>query len=220
MKSAIFDGTQMVGVSNYVQEGVTAVSVPTLSAYAVEYGEFTPPPNVDTGHRVLHFPSDFTIAGDSLVFSSPLSLLFGGLAPCHLVIHYHGIRDYRLLFPEVEDPGLRGRLALFYEEAEMTFNAGAWLSFALMAGAVYEGLLLWKVGERAESDRISDLIKQAAAENVITEHERRILCVAKENRHLVHAGRYHEPWVGRAGAMDMRAVMDRLIRKFANDRPQ
>lgn len=37
---------------------------------------------------------------------------------------------------------------------------------------------------------------------------------------MVHAGLFNEPIVTRTNAMDMRTVMDALIRKFANNTPQ
>jgi hypothetical protein len=50
-------------------DGVTGLSIPTLSAYAVEFAELTPPPHLDTGYRTLHLGSDFGIVGDLLVLT-------------------------------------------------------------------------------------------------------------------------------------------------------
>lgn len=99
----------------------------------------------------------------------------------------------------------------------MTFENGPWLSFALMAGAAYEGLLDWKVEERSKSDRFSDPIRKAVTESLVDEDEKAVLSIAKDNRNLVHAGRCDEPYVTRGGAMDMRRVLDRVIRKLASD---
>ncbi len=44
-----------------------------------------------------------------------------------LVIHYHGLKDYSLLFPWVNNNDLRKRLGEYYKEAELNFDSGAWL---------------------------------------------------------------------------------------------
>jgi hypothetical protein len=214
MKTTMFGGEHMFLQHYDEYDRITIVSVPTLSAYAVEFGEFTPPADPDIGYRALYLSSDFTIAEDTLSFRSPFSVKFGGFERCRLVVHYHGIRDFARLFPQVPEPALRDRLGQFYEEADITFDRGAWLSFALMAGAVYEGLLGWRLGQ--VNGKFSDLIHRGVKDGIITERESRILQDAQESRNLVHAGRFGEPSVTRANAMDMRMVMDTLVRKFAN----
>lgn len=76
-----------------------AVQVPTLSAYAIEYAEFTPPIGLDVGFRVLSYGVDFKAQGDELSFHRGFSLKFSSIQSCRLMIHYHGIRSYELLFP-------------------------------------------------------------------------------------------------------------------------
>jgi hypothetical protein len=219
MNTTMFGGEHMAMQSYDQHDRITIVAVPTLSAYAVELAEFTPPADLDRGYRSLYLGSDFTIATDTILFSSPFAVKFGGFERSRLVIHYHGIRDYSGLFPQVSELALRRRLGEFYEEAEMTFDRGAWLSFALMAGSVYEGLLGWRLGET--NGTFSNLIQRAAKDALITEHESRILQDARASRNLVHAGRFEEPAVTRLRAMDMRTVLDNLIRQFANapDKP-
>jgi len=214
MRTTAFSTQQMAVAAHDGHGRVTVVSVPTLSAFAIEHAEFKPPPHVDFGHRLLYLGSDFTTEADSVVFSTGLSLFFDSFESSQLVIHYHGIRDYTLLFPQVTEVALRERLGRFYEEAESNFDHGAWLSFALMAGAVYEGLL----GQRLQAPKKSfaDLIKLAATQGILAGAEEAILQVARNSRNLVHPALFNEPCITRANAMDMRIVMDSLIRKFAN----
>ena len=213
MRTTMFHGRQMK-VGAYDQyERVAVVEVPTLSAYAVEYAEFTPPLNVDVEFSSLSLGNDFGINADELQFFAGFSLKFSGIESCRLLIHYHGIRDYSCLFPMVEEQQLKVRLGQFYEEAERTFENGSWLAFALMAAAVYEGLLGWKLKGRATS--FAELIASAHERGLIENHEVEILGTAREHRNLVHAARFATPWVQRADAMDMRITMDGLVRKLA-----
>ena len=214
MKTTAFSAQQMAVAAHDAHDRVTVVTVPTLSAFAIEHAEFKPPPHVDFGHRLLYLGSDFTTEADSVVFTTGLSLFLDSFERSQFVVHYHGIRDYGLLFPQVTEFALRERLGRFYEEAESNFDHGAWLSFALMAGAVYEGLLGQRLG--APDKRFADMIRTALDEGILTPIEARILHVARDGRNLVHAARFNEPCVTRADAMDMRIVMDTLIRKFAN----
>jgi hypothetical protein len=65
---------------------------------------------------------------------------------CKIVIFYHGIRDYGLLFPSITPLTLQARMGEFYREAEIAFDAAAWLTFMLMCGALFEGILFHKMG--------------------------------------------------------------------------
>lgn len=213
MKTTMFHGHHMKVGSYDAYERVIAVEVPTLAAYAVEYADFMPPIDIDSGLSILSLGAHFSVNADELSFSSGFSLKFSSIESCRLVIHYHGIRDYTDLFPRISDAQLRIRLGQFYEEAERTFENGSWLAFALMASAVYEGLLGWKLNSRSEP--FAKLIAEAHQQGLIDTHEAQILGTAREHRNLVHASRFESPWVRRADAMDMRTTMDGLIRKLA-----
>lgn len=218
MKTTMFNGRQMKLASTDAYDNVSVVKVPTLSAYAIECAEFTPPRHIDAGFHIFQMGADFVVIDEEVRFSSGFDLKFGGFESCRMTVHYHGIRDYALLFPQVTDLSLRERLGLFYAEAEATFEARAWLSFALMAAAVYEGLLGWSLQD--ERKRFANLIDDAAAEGLIDTREAAVLITAKENRNLVHAGRRVDGWVTRATAMDMRIVLDQLVRKLSGTRTQ
>ena len=161
--------------------------VPTLSAYAVEYSEFTTAPNLDSGMTVFYQDTDYRIVDDRLYVRYAIPFVFGGLGSYRLVIHYHGIRDYALLFPQVKDHSLQIRLGQFYEEAETAFENRAWLSFALMAAAVYEGVLSWRLQNTDAG--LHQLISVAVEKGVLSEHEAATVDSARTNRNLVHAAK-------------------------------
>lgn len=213
MRTTMFTGIQMRAVSYNASDQVETVHIPTLSAYAVEYAEFTPARDVDSGYHLHHSGADFELEEENIVFASGFSLKFGGIESCRLVIHFHGIRDHALLFPQVTEAQLKVRLGAYYQEADTTFEKGAWLSFALMSAAIYEGLLAWKLGRAA--DKFAALIETARARGILDTNEYKILQQAREHRNLIHASRYEEPWVERASAMDMRTTLDGLIRKLS-----
>ena len=98
----------------------------------------------------------------------------------------------------------------YYEEAEATFDNGVWLSFALMCGAVYEGLLFAHFGKDM---RFSAMIKKAAETAIIDEDTAKIMDASRALRNLVHASKATDPFVSRLQAMDMRKVMDRLMQQ-------
>ena len=183
---------------------VVVFKVPTLPAYAIEHSDFSinglgsnkeGDAYFINADEVLCEENDVE-AGDSL----------------RLIIYYHGIKDYRLLFPSIANADLVARLANFYEEAEKNFDTGAWLSYALMCGAIYEGLLFDKLGVNLT---FAVLTSNALADGLIDAASANIMNKARNFRNLVHANRFHEVYVSRADAMDMRTTVDKLIKKFS-----
>ena len=193
--------------------GVT-FPIPTLKAYAIEYAEFSFKGGFRE-HKELTQGRDFELTDDGLVWHDFFSPLSPDLNYYRLVIHYHGIRDYELLFPQVQEPVLRARLGKYYEEAEATFDNGVWLSFSLMCAAVYEGLLFAHFRFRKDTP-FSDMITKAEETAIIDKDTARIMHVARELRNLVHANKAADPFVSRLQAMDMRTVMDRLIQQASH----
>lgn len=189
--------------------------VPTLSAYGIEFAELFPPMNLDLGFEPAVQGTDFNIKGEYIIWKGralqSISSLTGGLF--RLLIHYHGIRDYEALFPFIESETLRLRLSEFYEEAEKVFESGAWLSYAIMCGAVYEGMLV--ANKEVKGARFADLISNASAKGLLSELEAATMTLARESRNLVHADKNEKPIVSRKNAMDMRTTMDKLIFQFA-----
>ena len=138
----------------------------------------------------------------------------GALRECArfiLQIHYYGIRDYSLLFPDflVNDPDRATRLGLFYEEAEKCFDNGAWLSFALMCGAIFEHLLYFKLnGSERQYGR---LILKARNAGIIQKEESDTMEAIRKLRNIIHRNRLSEGYIQRAEAMDIKTLIERLI---------
>lgn len=187
---------------------IVIFTISTLPAYAIEYSDFLI--NGLGGHKegdLVKEESIYEIRGNEILCKVADVSYDDAL---RLVVFYHGIRDYRLLFPSVADIGLVERLALFYEEAEKNFESGAWLSYALMCGAIYEGLLFNKLGKNMKFQ----ILIAEALDNHIDKRTADIMERARNFRNLVHANRFSEAYVSRVDAMDMRTTMDKLIKGF------
>lgn len=130
-----------------------------------------------------------------------------------LIIYYFGIRDYSFLFPHIKkkNPELAKRIGYFYEEAEKSFDSGAWLSYSLMCAAIFEGILFSKHNIKSG---FNDLIEDAFKNGSIDLSTRETMHIARNNRNLVHSNKYNDKLVQRIDAMDMRTTMDRLIKDF------
>ena len=79
-----------------------------------------------------------------------------------------------------------------------------------MCGAIYEGLLY---GIFKNRDVFFSLIEKASQKEIIDEDTKQIMHTARELRNLVHGNNYEKPYVTRLQAMDMRTIMDKLIKK-------
>lgn len=203
--NTIFFDVDMTTASVQTRNGVLSVvvKIPTIPAYAIEHSDLIVN---GVGSKTGNF---YIIEGDELIC---VQGTIGVNDVLRIIIHYHGIRDYRLLFPAVSDVGLVDRLANFYEESEKNFNAGAWLSFALMCGAIYEGLLFDKLNQNV---KFQILINDACTNNLIDPHTAAIMHKTRNFRNLVHANRFSDPYVSRADAMDIKTTLDKLIKKFS-----
>lgn len=179
---------------------VYAFKLPLLLAFAIEY--YT----LQFG-ALSTFPSD----GDSLVGDTLTVTVMYPLddMDSRVAIFYHGIRDYRLLFPTVTSATLQARLGEFYREAEAAFDSASWLTFMLMCGALFEGILFFKLGV---NQSFNQLIQAAIANGTIDATTASIMNTVRGHRNLVHANRHTEAYVTRAEAMDTRITLDRLLR--------
>ncbi len=174
--------------------------IPILPAFAVEY--FT----LQFGAMSCFPDNQASILDDKLTFVESYSL---EELDCKLIIHYHGIREYKLLFPFVTDTSLQERLGDFYREAEITFDNGSWLSFMLMCGAIFEGILFAKLGQNKS---FNDLIYDASSQSLIDEHTVSIMHKVRGYRNLVHANKHTCLYVSRMDSMDTRITLDKLIK--------
>lgn len=191
------------------------IPLPTLSAYAIESAEFYAPQNFEGSYSQLIEGKDFELENDQVVWTSGglQNISLASFGTCRLVIHYHGIRDYTALFPFVNCESLKARLAKYYEESEQAFESGAWLSYALMCGALYEGMLFSVI--ESKSLPFAKLISKAEELKLVGSPEIKIMNLARESRNLVHASNHGNSYVSRTNAMDMRTTMDKVIYSFA-----
>ncbi|MEY2196192.1 DUF4145 domain-containing protein [Neobacillus sp. BF23-41] len=181
------------------------MKIPILAAYSVEY--FSVHFNPVSG---LFTPD--CIKENELV----IAVEYIPIEDIEVVLHYHGIRDYSLLFPWIQDAKLRKRVGLFYEEADKNFEKGAWLSFALMCGAVFEGMLFAKLNmPDYPNNSLNKMIIKASLNRILTQDEVDIMHKVRESRNLVHGNNFQKPFISRKDAMDIRSTLDQVIKKFA-----
>lgn len=128
-----------------------------------------------------------------------------------LIINYLGIRDYQCFFPHFENGKLKERAAQFMEEADKTFDEASWLSFVLMAGAVFESYLVDMTGDKKST--FGGLIKKISKNDFFDEDEIKILTEASDARNLVHAGRFEDIYLTRDKAMTVRLALEQFLRK-------
>ncbi len=202
MDSTIFDIDTSTGILNSL---TITYNVPSLSAYAVDHSDV-----LINGLGSHHEGVDYEIIGNRLVWNHPAAIDIHDKV--RLVIYYHGIRDYRLLFQGIPNSSLVERLASFYEEAEKDFRSGAWLSYALMCGGIFEGLLFAILNVNKS---FKDLTEDALAAGRIDAQTFNIMAKTRNFRNLVHANRHVNAYIARAEAMDIRTTMDKLIKNFA-----
>ncbi|MFK5891778.1 MAG: hypothetical protein QM504_00995 [Pseudomonadota bacterium] len=216
MKSQKFILEKCLSTPNQFEMNVQAAEylVPVLPAYAIEYAELIVPPDLDgVSETRLLMDHGFGIEKDKVLWHSYRQQIFGYHAPI-LILHYHGIRDYQLLFPAVSSNTRIQRLAYYYEEAEKCFEAGAWLSFMMMCGAVFEGLLFDRIGSSKVKD-FNPLIIKAAAEKLIATNEQSLMDKVREYRNVIHLNNKEDSYVSRADVMDTRKVLDTIIQRFS-----
>lgn len=178
-------------------------TVPTLGAYAVEHAQLS----IDGGHFYVMDGASISV-DEVTIHTNPGAKLHEKTAD--IIVYFHGIRDYELLFPAVTPPELKTRLGMFYRECEAAFDNGIWLTFMLMCGAIFEGILYSKLGV---NETFNTLINNAVAGNVIDDDAAAIMHRVRGYRNLVHANRHTEPYVTRAEAMDTRALLDKTIKQ-------
>lgn len=188
-------------------------SEPILEAYAIEYAVMKVHENIDEAQPIeLLLDKHFSIEGGNIIRpNARVSSPFFTSDPM-LTVHYNGIKNYSKLFPSVKDGEHANRLGNFYEEAEKNFDSCAWLSFSLMCGAIFEGLLYDLLGL---NKKYRELIKKSVDNEQITIEEYNIMDNVRKIRNLVHMNKIDEPYVGRDTAMDIRKVLDDITVRFS-----
>lgn len=187
---------------NYSNDGkVSKIELPVLRAFTVAHFEIRLRGNSNEGfaffedpHIIWNDPPEKPSDQDEIL----------------LTIHHHGIRDYMELFYWIQNRKLVDRLADYYQEAEAAFQSGSWLSYALMCGGVFEGVLLEKVGA-SKRNNFYDLIEKAKEERFITDWQKELFHKAREARNLIHANLYEKEIVDRKTAMDLKVALSTLL---------
>ena len=210
MKSVVFkvdfDKVRQEEIPEIKNEYYLYIEIPMLPAYSIEY--FT----------IQYGPLNSTIEDYKIVNNNQLKLhsvyTIKELKQVSnlITIHYHGIKDFGMLFPWINDYKLRNRLGFFYEEAEKNFEMGSWLSFSIMCGAVFEGMLYAKLN--FPSKVFEELINDAFSEGIISEDEKDIMDRVRKKRNLVHSNNYKKSYITRKTAMDIRNTLNKLLKKF------
>lgn len=187
------------------------IHVPILKALSIEYfvAQYGPLTS-------LFDNMDYYIQGNDIVLNSEYASL-ESFDPNGMLItlHYHGIRDYSLLFPWIADIKLRNRVGEFYEEAEKNFEQGAWLSFALMCGAVFEGMLYAKLNMPKGTDFFNMINEAYKDKKIINSQQKKVMDTVRISRNLVHANRFKTDYITRKKAMDIMTTINKLIKQFA-----
>ena len=213
MKSKIFVLRTPIRIPDQMGSPEAEYRLPILPAYAIEYAEL----RVDADfsgieQAVLLEGRGLVIDGEKVIWTSYRHGILGEPRPVTLIVNYHGIRSYDRLFPAVQQPERVERLARFYEEADKGFEEGAWLSFLVMSGAVFEGLLYDRLNAKLTYD---ELAKKALQENLVTQNEYRAIDQVRIYRNSIHLSREGEKYPTRADAMDVRKVLDDMIVRFS-----
>jgi hypothetical protein len=174
------------------------IPIPTINAYSIEYI------TAILSGKILELSVD-CVKEKCIEIFSRINL---NEVEIKLQIYYHGIREFELLFPSVNNQKLRIRLGEFYKESELAFDNGAWLSFVLMSGSIFEGVLYSLINK---NETFQKLIDQALSNGLITTYESNIMHKVRNFRNLVHSSRYDEPFVPRADAMDVKRLLEDFI---------
>lgn len=215
MKTIRFDLDKCIAKPSQFDAPTAKYLVPTLPAFAIEYAVLKTPQYYFESHpRELTEGRGFHIEGDIVVLHSYTPNIFEEDTSPILLVHYHGIRDYRLLFPAVSTPERKQSLANYYEEADKCFEAAAWLAFMLMCGAVFEGLLFDRIGS-ASTHKFNDLIRKAHSTSMITADEAALFDTVRQYRNIVHLNQADKASVSRADVMDTRKILDVIVTRLS-----
>lgn len=183
--------------------------VPTLPAYAL----------IDSRFDMLNFrdpeivlpPPIYEIIDDKVL--TPATILHDIASnSAILTIYHHGVKDYALLFPHIDNIRLRERLGAFAMEASLAFESQSWVSYSLMVGGVLEGLLYHQYGNY----KFEKLISLAAEEKIISQQESNLINEIRLARNKIHASRFEESIINRKMALELSIAYDKLLKRNWN----
>lgn len=191
---------------------------PGLSAYEIHGLYIDPVGNID-GVMIQPNPEAH---GDRVVVTLDgiAAMLAGGPHITYICeVKYYGVKDYRNFFCSIENPDQAIRAAFYLEEAERSFEAGAYFSFLLMAGAVLEALLQARLPSH-RTGTLKPLIKQALKERALPDVEPYFRSQDEifeawnfiaDARNMLHPNRLETSSI-REKAMNCRAILDRTLK--------
>ncbi|PGQ97924.1 DUF4145 domain-containing protein [Bacillus cereus] len=197
--------------SNYEYEW--HINIPLLPAFSITH--FSIQANVSVSFSTRND----RVQGDFLIVESEFpSNHLADNEDVIVVLNYHGIRDYSLLFPWINNTELKERVGLFYEEAEKSFETESWLSLSLMCGGVFEGMLYEILQPSSKNNTFSRMIELAQNQGILTVDQCSIMNRVRDLRNLVHGNKYNLPYISRKEAMDIRSTLDQMIKDVSLSR--
>jgi len=181
--------------------------LPILSAYAIQQTklELDNQIHMDTGYT----PAKYVIKNECVIVENAISWPYTEPPTGILIVYYSGIIEYSRLFPHVENKSLRERLGQFSHEVDSAFESQSWMSYVLMVGAVVEGLLFDKFGNKT----FGKLIEEADREGIIEPDEVTLFNEVRNLRNRVHANRCNEAFADRKIAMQLSVTYERLLKR-------
>ncbi|TXR94743.1 DUF4145 domain-containing protein [Bacillus sp. SH7-1] len=187
------------------------INIPLLPAFSVTHFSIQVDAQVTFSTRNDRIQGDYLIV-ESESSSRVLNSILRENENVIVVLYYHGIREYSLLFPWITDIALRDRIGLFYEEADKSFETESWLSLALMCGGVFEGMLYGLLQPSTNNHTFSKMLNLAKESGILTNNQFAIMDRIRELRNLVHGNKYNSSYISRREAMDIRATLDQIIK--------
>jgi hypothetical protein len=132
--------------------------------------------------------------------------------------------------PFISDADVRLGIEDRIRAAWLDFHAQEWMGATVLAGAALEALLLWALKQRSLGEapkrsldelHLADLIRYAAANNVIDDAGERQASLAKDARNLVHPGRALRSGdaCNKTTALTAFAAVYRIVDQLRNGRP-
>lgn len=209
MKSKVFKIDPQAPSTNCTVDGeifIYEFNIPLAPAYAIEY--YT----IHYGGLSAFPGNNDHLQQDKLRLEVEANLETSD--DCRITIFYHAIRDYKFLFPSITPLSLQERMGNFYREAELAFDSSSWLTFALMCGALFEGVLYFKLG--LNNKAFNELISSAKSVGIIDSQEELIMNMVRQYRNLVHSNRHTTQYVSRVDAMDIKITLDKLLLKISS----
>lgn len=118
MQSAFFPLERIIKPPGNMDAPTAIYEVPTLPAYAIEWAELRREPGMaEDSPRHAILGKGLEIDGTQVMWHDYKEPLLGETLSLILIIYFHGIRDYGLLFPQAGDPSLSRRLGSFLGQA-------------------------------------------------------------------------------------------------------